>query len=152
MFFDTFEDYLDNLIYGENFYGFAKQFEKFNNTLENTMKDLTKEMRALFREGVEELVEKINKNTIDNVVVRKKPYDISGDIIYENDKLYILGNDGVYYLQNTSFEPVDDKYIGINENSERLKNILKNTFKNENISIEYGWENIGVTNLTWFIR
>lgn len=72
MFFDTFEDYLDNLIYGENFYGFAKQFEKFNNTLENTMKDLTKEMRALFREGVEELVEKINKNTIDMTETAKE--------------------------------------------------------------------------------
>lgn len=109
--------------------------------------DLEKgEQNEYFYEGI------LNKNTIDNVVVRKKPYDISGDIIYQNDKLYILGNDGVYYLQNTNFEPVDDKYIGINENSERLKNILKNTFKNENISVEYGWENIGVTNLTWFTR
>ena len=94
----------------------------------------------------------LNENTIDNVVVRKKPYEILGDIIYKDNKLYILGNERVYYLEDSKFEPLNDEYIGINENSERLKNILKNTFKNENISIEYGWENIGVTNLTWFIR
>lgn len=64
-FYDEMEDYLDNTIYA--YYGktFGAQFSEFNDTVRESMINLTKDMRDLFHDGVTELVSKINKNTID---------------------------------------------------------------------------------------
>lgn len=64
-FYDDVEDYLDNILYSEHAFSFVTQFERFNDTISASMINLTKEMRALFQEGIDELVSNINKNTID---------------------------------------------------------------------------------------
>ena len=64
-FYDDFEDYLDNILYSEYAFSFVTQFERFNDVISASMIDLTREMRDLFKEGVDQLVSNINKNTID---------------------------------------------------------------------------------------
>lgn len=64
-FYDVIEDYLDNVIYGLYANSFNNLFAEFNTTIKTTMTDLAKDMRELFKDGVSELVNKINKNTID---------------------------------------------------------------------------------------
>lgn len=64
-FYDDVEDYLDNVLYSEHAFSFVTQFERFNDTISASMITLTKEMRSLFQEGIDELVSNINKNTID---------------------------------------------------------------------------------------
>lgn len=64
-FYDDVEDYLDNILYSEHAFSFVTQFERFNDVISACMIDLTKEMRDLFEEGVDQLVSNINKNTID---------------------------------------------------------------------------------------
>lgn len=63
-FYDLIEDYLDNTIYALYAKNFTSQFERFTNTVSGEMLNLAEQMRVLFKEGVEELVGKINKNTI----------------------------------------------------------------------------------------
>ena len=64
-FYDDVEDYLDNILYSEYAFSFVTQFERFNDVISASMIDLTREMRDLFKEGVDQLVSNINKNTID---------------------------------------------------------------------------------------
>lgn len=64
-FYDLFEDYLDNILYSEHAFSFVTQFERFNDVIKGSMIDLTKEIRVLFKEGIDELVNNINKNTVD---------------------------------------------------------------------------------------
>ena len=64
-FYDVIEDYLDNVIYGLYANSFNNLFTEFNTTIRTTMTNLAKDMRELFKDGVSELVSKINKNTID---------------------------------------------------------------------------------------
>lgn len=64
-FYDEFEDYLDNTLYSEHAFSFVTQFERFNDTISTSMITLAKDMRALFKEGIDELVSNINKNTVD---------------------------------------------------------------------------------------
>lgn len=64
-FYDDVEDYLDNILYSEHAFSFVTQFERFNDVISACMIDLTREMRDLFEEGVDQLVSNINKNTID---------------------------------------------------------------------------------------
>lgn len=64
-FYDVIEDYLDNIIYGIYANSFNNLFMEFNSTIKTTMINLTRDMRELFKDGVSELVTKINKNTID---------------------------------------------------------------------------------------
>lgn len=86
-FYDEIEDYLDNTIYSLYSVNFISQFNDFNNLissrmmnlnaivkdsmiecntiLKDSMLNLTGEMKNLFQDGINELVNKINKNTID---------------------------------------------------------------------------------------
>lgn len=64
-FYDEIEDYLDNTIYAHYGKLFGAQFAEFNETVKESMINLTADMRDLFQDGVSELVSKINKNTID---------------------------------------------------------------------------------------
>lgn len=64
-FYDLFEDYLDNILYSDHAFSFVTQFERFNDVIKGSMIDLTKEIRVLFKEGIDELVNNINKNTVD---------------------------------------------------------------------------------------
>lgn len=64
-FYDVIEDYLDNTIYSLYAINFISQFNEFNNIIRENMLSLTGEMKNLFQDGVSQLVEKINKNTID---------------------------------------------------------------------------------------
>lgn len=64
-FYDLIEDYLDNTIYHLYAKNFTSTFKEFNEVVSTSMMNLTKEMGLLFKDGVEKLVNKINKNTID---------------------------------------------------------------------------------------
>lgn len=64
-FYDNMEDYLDNTIYGMYAVNLISQFNQFNKTVENNLRQLTGEITYLFREGVETLVADINKNNLD---------------------------------------------------------------------------------------
>lgn len=64
-FYDNMEDYLDNTIYGMYAVNLISQFNQFNRTVENNLRQLTGEITYLFREGVETLVADINKNNLD---------------------------------------------------------------------------------------
>lgn len=64
-FYDHLEDYLDNEIYAYNAKNFNAQFKEFNETIKESMLALTRDMRDLFEDGVKELVNKINSNSLD---------------------------------------------------------------------------------------
>lgn len=64
-FYDEMEDYLDNTIFASYGKLFGNEFERFNTVIRESMLTLTADMRNLFQDGVNELVSKINKNTID---------------------------------------------------------------------------------------
>lgn len=64
-FYDLLEDYLDNVIYSAHAKNFVSEFEEFNTVIKNSMTQLASDMRELFDRGVQELVQKINRNTND---------------------------------------------------------------------------------------
>lgn len=79
-FYDLIEDYLDNTIYGMYAKNFTSQFVEFNNIIRTSMLSLTEDMRDLFEKGVNELVSKINKNTIDLTSTAKELTSYSKDL------------------------------------------------------------------------
>lgn len=64
-FYNELEDYLDNEIFAQHAKTFNTIFEEFSKTVKITMLTLTSEMTNLFKDGVEELVSKINSSSID---------------------------------------------------------------------------------------
>lgn len=64
-FYDLIEDYLDNVIYSVHAKNFVSEFNEFNTVIKNSMTQLASDMRDLFDRGVQELVQKINRNTND---------------------------------------------------------------------------------------
>lgn len=64
-FYNEIEDYLDNEIFADHAKTFNTIFEEFSKTVKLTMLTLTEEMTNLFKDGVEELVSKINTSSID---------------------------------------------------------------------------------------
>ena len=64
-FYNEIENYLDNEIFAKRAKTFNTIFEEFSVTVKTTMLTLTEEMTVLFKNGVEELVNKINANSLD---------------------------------------------------------------------------------------
>lgn len=64
-FYTEIENYLDNEVFSRRAKTFNTIFEEFSITVKTTMLTLTEEMTVLFKNGVEELVNKINSNSID---------------------------------------------------------------------------------------
>ena len=64
-FYNEMEDFLDNEIFANHAKTFNTIFEEFSKTVKLTMLTLTEEMTNLFKNGVEELVSKINSSSID---------------------------------------------------------------------------------------
>lgn len=64
-FYNEIEDFLDNEIFADHAKTFTTVFEEFSKTVKLTMLTLTEEMTNLFKNGVEELVSKINTSSID---------------------------------------------------------------------------------------
>ncbi|MGL5616664.1 MAG: hypothetical protein ACRDD2_10630 [Sarcina sp.] len=62
---DEIENYLDNEVFAKRAKTFNTIFEEFSITVKTTMLTLTEEMTVLFKNGVEELVNKINSNSLD---------------------------------------------------------------------------------------
>lgn len=96
----------------------------------------------------------LEENEIKNIRKVEKPYDIVGDVSYEGEELRITDID-------TYVDVKDDKFI-INDlkesneslriNTKKLKGILKETFKTENIDESLSWHQLGIYNITWFTR
>lgn len=106
-FYDTLEDYLDNTIYSIYAKNFTSQFEEFNGIIKTTMLGLTKEMRSLFQDGVQELVSKINKNTLDLTKSMNGLADYTKDL----DRLTKSLNNSV----NNFKDPVDKFKVSVYE-------------------------------------
>lgn len=106
-FYDAIEDYLDNIIFGIHANTFNNLFLEFNNTIRTTMTDLAKDMRELFQDGVSELVNKINKNTIDLTSTVSELNNYTKDL----DRLTKSLNNSV----NNFKEPVDKFKVSIYE-------------------------------------
>lgn len=64
-FYNEMEDFLDNEIFANHAKTFNTIFEEFSKTVKLTMLTLTEEMTNLFKDGVEELVSKINSSSLD---------------------------------------------------------------------------------------
>lgn len=64
-FYNEMEDFLDNEIFANHAKTFNTIFEEFSRTVKLTMLTLTEEMTNLFKDGVEELVSKINASSLD---------------------------------------------------------------------------------------
>ncbi|MGL4654376.1 MAG: hypothetical protein ACRCWM_00610 [Sarcina sp.] len=64
-FYNEMEDFLDNEIFANHAKTFNTIFEEFSKTVKVTMLTLTEEMTNLFKDGVEELVSKINSSSLD---------------------------------------------------------------------------------------
>ena len=64
-FYNEMENLLDNRVFAEHAVTFNTVFEEFSKTVKFTMLTLTEEMTNLFKNGVEELVTKINSSSLD---------------------------------------------------------------------------------------
>lgn len=97
---------------------------------------------------------KIENGKIKDVFKTVKPYEINGDIVYEGDELVIYSEEGNYLVKDEEFieEENEEMKKKLNENSMKLKNMLKNTFESESINENLSWNEIGVFNITWFTR
>ncbi len=97
---------------------------------------------------------KIENGKIKDVFKTVKPYEINGDIVYEGDELVIYSQEGNYLVKDEEFieEENEEMKKKLNENSMKLKNMLKNTFESESINENLSWNEIGVFNITWFTR
>jgi len=97
---------------------------------------------------------KIENGKIKDIFKTVKPYEINGDIVYEGDELVIYSQEGNYLVKDEEFieEENEEMKKKLNENSMKLKNMLKNTFESESINENLSWNEIGVFNITWFTR
>jgi len=95
---------------------------------------------------------KIENSKIKDVFKTIKPYEINGDMVYEGDEL--VSQEGNYLVEDEEFieEENEEMKKKLNENSMKLKNMLKNTFESESINENLSWNEIGVFNITWFTR
>ncbi len=106
-FYDIFEDYLDNVIFGIYFKSEGYELNKIIKdsmselivNMETSMIDITKDMRTLFKNGVRELVKGINKNTLDLTDTVKELTNYTKDL----DRLTSSLNKSVENFKN----PVD---------------------------------------------
>ncbi len=97
---------------------------------------------------------KIENGKIKDVFKTVKPYEINGDMVYEGDELVIYSQEGNYLVKDEEFieEENEEMKKKLNENSMKLKSMLKNTFESESINENLSWNEIGVFNITWFTR
>ncbi|GEM_PF-414326 len=95
---------------------------------------------------------KIKENKLKDIKQIIKPYEIVGDLAYYGDDLYIEDSETVYLVKDDKFilEEMAESKEKLDNNSKKLKNILKNTFKDENINENLTWDKIGIFNITWF--
>jgi len=97
---------------------------------------------------------KIEDGKVKDVLKTIKPYEINGEIVYEGDELFICGERESYLVENEKFIEKENEEVNkkLDENSRKLKTILKNTFESENINENLSWNEMGVYNITWFAR
>lgn len=96
----------------------------------------------------------LEDNKIHDLKSIDKPYEIYGDIKYDGDKLVILNEEEYTELVEGEFVTKDLREINpsIAENTDKLKGILKNTFKSEITDVNLSWTELGIENITWFAR
>lgn len=119
-FYDCIEDYLDNEVYADHANTFNTIFDEFSKTVKITMLTLTEEMKDLFQNGVEELVNKINKNSIDLTE--------SASALQEYTREFETLVETFDKTVENFVEPVD-KFKGTVENFEIISGELNNSFK-----------------------
>lgn len=97
---------------------------------------------------------KIEDGKVKDVLKTIKPYEIDGEIVYENDELFICSENKSYLVEKEKFIEKENEEANkkLDENSRKLKAILRNTFESENIDESLSWTEIGVYNITWFAR
>ena len=75
-----------------------------------------------------------------------------GNFFKQNSQSEIMGNKNSSDITSTVKEENEEMKKKLNENSMKLKNMLKNTFESESINENLSWNEIGVFNITWFTR
>lgn len=97
---------------------------------------------------------KVEDGKVKDVLKTIKPYEIDGEIIYEKDELFICSENKSYLVEEEKFIEKENEEVNkkLDENSRKLKAILRNTFESENIDESLSWAEIGVYNITWFAR
>lgn len=96
----------------------------------------------------------IEDNKIKNMKIVDKPYEIFGDVQYDGDKAVILNEEEYSEMVNGEFhiQKLTELNPSIEENSIKLKEILKRTFTSEAIDINKSWTELGIKNITWFTK
>lgn len=97
---------------------------------------------------------KLKKNKLSNLKKLEKPYSIDGEVKYDGDNPIIISQDEYVGIEDNEFiiknlEAVNES---INENADRLKRILKDTFKSEITDTNKSWTELGIKNITWFAK
>ena len=97
---------------------------------------------------------KLKNGNMDDLKILEKPYEIYGEIKYDGGNLVILNQDDYTEVVDDEFTTKDLSEVNssIKENTNKLKGILKDTFKSEAVDLNMSWTELGVKNITWFIR
>lgn len=92
----------------------------------------------------------LKEGSIEEVKREIKPFEISGTMSFYNNRPIIEAPDNVYYMTDKKFTAMTEENTAIGENSNRIKEMLKNTFKSENINVDDSFEQLQIYNITWF--
>lgn len=97
---------------------------------------------------------KLKKNKLDNMEIVEKPYSIYGEVVYDGTNRIIMNQDEYIELVDGKFiiKNLENINESINENTNKLKKILKDTFKSEITDTNKSWTELGIKNITWFTR
>lgn len=155
-FYDEVENYLDNELFAMRAKTFNTIFEEFSITVKTTMLTLTEEMTILFKNGVQELVSKINSNSLDLTNSANALKDYTGkfkelvgemdntvknfnepvDNFKESVKDFIVVSEGLENNFNESFSKFDNSIVGLDGSMNLLANNMDNSFNKVSETID----------------
>lgn len=95
---------------------------------------------------------KLENNKISNVERINKPYEIGGNIVFDNGIIGIIGANSIYYLHNRQFVKIKEEESNFYKNLQQLKTTLINTFKSEDLRENLTIEEMEIFNITWFTK
>ncbi|MGL4740601.1 MAG: hypothetical protein ACRC41_07325, partial [Sarcina sp.] len=160
-FYIELEDYLDNEIFAGHAKTFNTIFEEFSRTVKLTMLTLTQEMTNLFKDGIEELVSKINTSSIDLTESANglKEYtkefkglvEIFDDTVHnfeapvsrfnESVRDYIITSEHLSGSVEKGFESFVDSANALDKSMFNLKNNMDNSFEGMSRALDVSLDN-----------
>lgn len=95
---------------------------------------------------------KLEENKISKVERINKPYEIGGNIVFDDGITGIMGANSIYFLHKKEFLKVKEEESNFYKNLQQLKTTLINTFKSEDLREDLTIEQMGIFNITWFTK